>query len=77
MASIAARVPKGRLMRLLDIAGKLRSALDPRVIDLVARTPYEGTGNRDSPFTSSLSTMASAISFMGLRFCRLCRCNAR
>jgi hypothetical protein len=29
------------------------------------------------PFTSSLRIMASAISFMEIRFCRLCRCNVR
>ena len=32
---------------------------------------YDGSGSRKLPFTSSLSTIASAISFIALRFCRL------
>jgi hypothetical protein len=39
--------------------------------------PYDGLVSRELPFTSSLNTIASAISFIGFRFCRLCRCNAR
>jgi hypothetical protein len=41
------------------------------------KEPNHNNGVAELPRTSSLKIIASAISFIGRRFCRLCRCSIK